>query len=260
MEAQDTCKNCAAELNGPFCGQCGQVVITKRITVRNLISYIVAAITNVERGLWFTLRSLLKSPGTVVQEYVNGRTRPYYHPLRLAFLLGTVSVILMFAFFDFEAAQESFANALNPNVSEEQRALQLKINQAIRPFINFLPLLLLPFYAMASYFFHRKKQLNYAEHLVLNAYLYSLMTFVGMPMIIVYIYLDNIMLSPIMGLILFSVFGGITFKKLFSGSLAFNIFKGLMTFVIGYVLFLLLIGVLALIIGLSVAIFTRIGG
>lgn len=254
MEVQNTCKNCAAELNGPFCGQCGQVVITKRITVRNLISYILAAITNVERGLWFTLRGLLKNPGTVIQEYVNGRTRPYYHPLRLAFLLGTISVILMFAFFDFAAAQESFASALNPDVSEEQRAFQMKVNEAIRPFVNFFPLLLLPFYAMASYRFHRKKQLNFAEHLVLNAYLYSLITLVSLPLLLVYIYLNNIMLSPIAGLVLFSVFGGIIYKQLFSGSLAFNIFKALMTFVIGYVLFFLVVGVIGIVVGLLYAI------
>lgn len=257
MEAQETCKNCAAELNGPFCGQCGQVVISKRITVRNLIAYVFASITNVERGLWYTLRGLLKNPGKVIQEYVNGRTRPYYHPLRLAFLLGTVSVILMFAFFDFEAAQEAFASTLNPNISEEQKAIQLKINQTIRPFINFIPLLLLPFFATGSYWFHRKKQFNYAEHLVLNAYLYSLMTLLSMPLIIVYVYLDNIMLSPIMGLVLFSVIGGIIFKQLFSKSLAYNIFKGLMTFIIGYLIFFIVVGVLALIVGVTIGVLSR---
>lgn len=254
MEAQDTCKNCEAELNGPFCSQCGQVVISKRITVRNLISYILSAITNVERGLWFTLNGLLRRPATVIQEYVNGRTRPYYHPLRLAFLLGTISIVLMFAFFDFEAAQASFAEQLNPNISEEQKELQLKANRAIRPFMNFLPLLLIPFFAIGTWWFHRKKQFNYAEHLVLNAYLYSLMTLVNLPLLLLYIYLDNIMLSTVMGFLLFTAFGGIIFKKLFAGSLLFNLLKALLSYLMGFIIFMFVSGIIGIIVGLTYAI------
>ena len=259
MEIQGTCKNCGAALSGPFCSQCGQVVISKRITIRNLINYIFSAITNVERGLWFTLSNLLRRPATVINEYVNGRTRPYYHPLRLAFLLGTITVIVMFAFFDFEAAQANFAEQLNPDISEEQKQLQLKINQAIRPFINFLPLLLIPFYSIGSYWFHRKKQFNYAEHLVLNAYLYSLTSVVGLPMMLVYIYLDNLMISTVVGLILFTIFGGIIFKKLFSGGLVYNILKSFMTYVLGYTIFFVVTGVLGMIIGIAYAIITGMG-
>jgi hypothetical protein len=119
---------------------------------------------------------------------------------------------------------------------------------------------MLPFFAMDSYRFHRKKQLNYAEHLVLNAYLYSLITLVGIPMIVVYIFLDSIMLSPIMGLVFFSVFGGIIFKKLFFGSLAYNVFKAFIAFVLGYVLFLLLAGVIGFVAAIIVVFLSRGGG
>jgi hypothetical protein len=257
METQDTCKNCEATLAGPFCGQCGQAVISERITVRNLFAYVFAAITNVERGLWFTLNALLRRPAKVIQEYVNGRTRPYYHPLRLAFLVGTVSVILMFALVDFEATQAAFSDVINPNVSESQRQMQEEFNQKIKPFFNFLPLLMLPFYAVFSRRFFRKKQLNYAEHMVMHAYMYSIVTAISLPLIFLYAYFDMIILSPIVGFVLYGIFSGIVYKRLFSGSLGLNIFKGIMTFIFGYILFMLMVGVLALIIIVPYVIITK---
>ena len=55
----ELCKNCAAPLEGPYCSQCGQKALTERITLSYIIRSFAEALTNVEQGFWYTMRTLL---------------------------------------------------------------------------------------------------------------------------------------------------------------------------------------------------------
>ena len=185
MNEQSYCKNCSQVLTGPkFCSHCGQKVITDRITIRHLISRLIATLTNLEKGLWFTLRALLKHPGTVVNEFINGKTLPYTPPLRFTIIMATLSVVLMLSIGNFEDMQENIQKTINPNADEATLEMQRRINKAIEPFLNLMPLLLIPFYALGTYIFYGKKHLNYAEHLVMHLFVYGISTALGFSMYI----------------------------------------------------------------------------
>ncbi|MEM6380261.1 MAG: hypothetical protein AAF705_18880, partial [Bacteroidota bacterium] len=68
-----------------------------------------------------------------------------------------------------------------------------------------------------------------------------------------------LMISTVVGLILFTTFGGIIFKKLFSGNLVFNIFKSFMTYILGYSIFFVVTGILGVIVGLAYAMISGLG-
>ena len=251
MEPQQKCKNCAAIIQGNYCSACGQKVITERITVRHLFSYLFTTITNLDSGLWYTVINLVKHPGKVIQEYIGGRTRAYYHPLRLALLMGTISFLIMFSFSNFGETQENISDFLNPNADEETRALQAKIQASIKPFMNLLPILFIPFNALASKWLFGTKQINYAEQMVLHAYIYGVVVFVSLPLFIIYGYFDLFMLSPILGAIITCVFLYFTFRQIFNSKPFITIVKSMLTYILGYALFFTVVGILALVIGIT---------
>jgi len=252
MENSANCKNCKTPLQGRYCFECGQRVITKRMTVRNLISFVFHAITNVEKGLWFTLRGLLKNPGKVIKEYIGGRTQPYYHPLRLAFVMGTFSIFLFLAFNNFENTQEAYQDLLSPNAAVEAQEFQTKFQERIKPFMNFIPILLIPFYAMISYRFFRKQSFNLAEHMVIHAYNYGIITAVSFPLMILYTRVIPITFAPLFGWSINAIALMIIFRQLFGGSWQGNAFKGLLTTLLGYALFFMAFMLITLIIMIPV--------
>lgn len=258
MESQLNCKNCQAPIQGNYCSVCGQKVINERITVRHLIHYLFSTITNLDSGLWYTLFQLLKRPGKVIDEYINGRTRPYYHPLRLALLLGTVSFLIMFSFTNFAETQTSISNFINPTVDEETRAFQEKFQAAMRPFMNFIPILFIPFNALASRWLYGRKRINYAEHMVLHAYIYGIIAFISLPLYFIYGYFNLFMLSPLFGMIMTCFYLFIAFRQIFDTKPFPNLIKTILTYFLGYILFFISIGIIGILVGIIVALFQGI--
>ena len=88
------CKNCETTLQGKFCHECGQKVIEERLTVKQLFRFLLKIITNVEKGFWYTTKTLFSAPGAVVRDYWRGKTIKYYHPIRYLFIWATLSILL----------------------------------------------------------------------------------------------------------------------------------------------------------------------
>jgi hypothetical protein len=256
MENPKLCKNCSSELSGPFCAQCGQKYINQRMTVRNFISYFLHSITNIDRGLWYTLGQLFRSPGKVILEYINGRTRPYYHPLRLAFLMGTISVVVFLAFNSYEATQDAYQDMISPNADEKARAMQAKVQEAIKPFMNLFPILLIPFYALISYRLYRKRELNLAEHMVLHAYNYGIITVISLPLLVLYAFWIPITYGPLFGWTFNALALAFIFRQIFKDSLFTGFIKGLLSVLFGYLLFFIIFIIIGILIVIPYMIIT----
>lgn len=88
------CLNCGTVFNGKFCPECGQSAETGRFTMRFIFENLVAAFTNRDGGLWFTLKNLFSRPGAMIVEILNGKRRRYFSPFPLLFFTLTVYILL----------------------------------------------------------------------------------------------------------------------------------------------------------------------
>ena len=178
------CKNCKTEYTGYYCPGCGQKLITERYSLQDGASHIVAMILNFDRGLWPTIYNLVRNPGKVIRDYLNGITVPYFHPFRFLFLMVTINVLLMISSGAYVYVQESFSQKMtHESMPEITKELMAKGNS----YFNILIALSMPILAFGSWLLFRKKGYNYAEHLIVVCYAYGLVMLVGILLIPIYL-------------------------------------------------------------------------
>ncbi len=252
------CKNCNAEFSGTFCSDCGQKHITERITVRRIFSELFSSLTNLEKGFWYTFKMLFVNPGEVIRNFINGQTVRYYSPLRYLLLWIALSVGLSLSTGLYDRQQEKVqditAYSDKPEVAEKQRQLQQQVNAEMRKYLNFMPLLILPFMALASYWVFRKRGQNYAEHLVLNAYVYGHTTAIGILPLLLILAVPSLFPYLMLKVFLISIiYYAYVYQSFYSTSLVKASFKAILTTIIGYAMVMVFFGIVGIVAGIFMA-------
>jgi len=193
------CKNCKSELtaNDSFCNICGAKIVNDRITIKSLFSNFLFSL-GWDSNFFITLRFLLYKPQTVLKEYINGTRKKYTNPftffaISLAFSLFVFNqyseqFIQMSTTPDLQQVEKTDNTSFSDN-SNENRGLkilgynsQAEFQKAIVVFqlkyYNLMSFLYLPFFTLMAFFVFRKPY-NYGEHLVINTYILSITTFLG---------------------------------------------------------------------------------
>lgn len=157
-----TCKNCGALTNGLYCSNCGQKPVPERITFHYIWHEIVHFFTHTEKGFFFTSWNLLKTPGLVVKDFIDGRRKNYQKPVSYYLIwIGLYSLILYFFEKAFgENKVVSFANYFGPGETTKFAISHL----------NIVLTLLLPVQAVYVYLLLMQNQYNYVEALVVMLY------------------------------------------------------------------------------------------
>jgi hypothetical protein len=88
------CLNCGAPLSGAFCASCGQRDIPAYPGVRELAVDAVAEFSGWDGRLASTLRALVRRPGFLTREFLEGRRVRYISPLRLYLTSSLVYFLL----------------------------------------------------------------------------------------------------------------------------------------------------------------------
>jgi hypothetical protein len=78
-----TCLNCGAGLTGPFCAECGQRAAPPHPTLRELGGEAFAELSGWDGKVAETMRALIRRPGKLTREFLEGRRARYVSPLRL---------------------------------------------------------------------------------------------------------------------------------------------------------------------------------
>lgn len=90
-----TCRNCGYRHNGLYCNECGEkVILPSDRSVRKFIKNLVIAFTIVDSTFARTLWMVVRKPGKLSLEYVEGRRVPYIRPLSLFFVLNLLYFML----------------------------------------------------------------------------------------------------------------------------------------------------------------------
>ena len=90
------CRNCAAPLDTPFCGQCGQKA-AHRLSFGDFGKESWERFRLFEKDAVRTVWKLIRSPGTVARDYVFGKRASQMHPLKLLVVLVAVLVLTLVA-------------------------------------------------------------------------------------------------------------------------------------------------------------------
>ncbi len=244
------CKNCQADLHGAYCAQCGQKVITHRLTFARFVSDSFRQFTDLDRGLWYTLWMLFKRPGQVVQDYLHGITIPYTPPIRYLILWITVSFLAYFSFGNWEQQMAE----LDMWLAQEPEQPQLKWQEIVQKYSQLFALLNVPILALMTWLFVRKQGMNYTEHLIGNAYWYGQISFLSLLLLPVQNLLGNHSLfwGTLLALVLMQGYYLIVMRGFFRQSWLAALIKSLLVVLLGFVMYSLVAGFIGAIYGLLV--------
>ena len=86
------CRDCDAELAGPYCHECGEEA-DPNLDVRGLLSELTEELTDFDSRLFKTLRALFLKPGLLTREFLDGHRRSYIRPLKLFLIIAAIQLI-----------------------------------------------------------------------------------------------------------------------------------------------------------------------
>lgn len=158
-----TCSNCGQVPSGPFCQACGQRAGLQPFTLRVLMRQVPLAVFDLERGAWHTLKGLLLRPGHVINGYLDGQRVRYSNPFTLLLLFVGINAVL------FPSGLLDFSRIVYAPRGTEQMIAGWA--SWMFQYYSLLLLLLLPLAAGITRWCFAAWPRNYAEHLVINAYI-----------------------------------------------------------------------------------------
>jgi hypothetical protein len=88
------CLNCGTALSGPFCAQCGQRDVPPYPSVRELVVDAFWELSGWDGRFANTVRALVRQPGLLTREFLEGRRARYLSPLRLYLMASLVYFLI----------------------------------------------------------------------------------------------------------------------------------------------------------------------
>lgn len=159
----NVCLNCSNPLSEKFCGECGQKAATHRFTIHEWLHEIPHSIFHVDGGFFVTFKNLCLRPGNMIREYLAGRRKSYFSPfLYLLIMCGVFVVISLLA---------ADASRAKPEIVDFASAYNYLLTNYYKPIIVAMVLPL----ALATRLVFWRAGFNFAEHLVLNAFVIAQM-------------------------------------------------------------------------------------
>lgn len=125
----ESCPNCNAPMDAAdnWCWACGQKAYDGPPSFWHMMSHFFEAVFNLDNRLFRTLAALAV-PGRLTNHFLEGRQKPYFHPLRLFFFSG----VLMVAAYSFYTAQEIGDEVDSELESQKALAYQHRFGEELR--------------------------------------------------------------------------------------------------------------------------------
>jgi len=208
-----------------------------RLTMRRWFQGMLEAF-EIDRGAIYTLRRLFVNPGAMFLDYL-GSHRFHYVPSFRMLVLSTALILLIFnylgSFDEFFGGMKEGSDTLDSE----------SIDQFQRFFVNYFNLLLwlyLPFGALFTKLFNRKKDFTFAEHLVLQAYLLSIANILAIVFmlsgIIPYTILFILYLLPV------AIYYAYAYKVVFAKNWRRSVLESTTILLLSYLFYFLLVSIL----------------
>jgi Protein of unknown function (DUF3667) len=159
------CLNCATRLVGKHCHQCGQKASVQPFSLASLLRDIPHSLFHVDRGLFPTMFGLIRLPAKTINAYLDGQRVRFFNPLTFLAIAAGVQAFVLGNSFTVEMLGLIFAN---------RDPIVLKSVSLVARWISLALLIMVPLGAWANWFLFRRANRNYAEHLVIQAYIQAI--------------------------------------------------------------------------------------
>ena len=178
------CLNCGHEVPHRFCGRCGQDAHhTHRLTMAHMLHDIPHSVWHVDKGILYSLRTIVTRPGTTIRAYLAGQRIDHFRPLSLLLVVtGT------FAFISSILHIEMFPPR-DPSMPEAVYQMQKSGAEFMGKYMSWVYVGLVPVIAGFARLFLRRGGYNYAECLVIAAFITAVcnaLTLFSLPLIYLY--------------------------------------------------------------------------
>jgi len=162
--------------------------IPPRISMQTIYESILA-VFNFEKGLSFTVKNLLLTPGKTLSNYLfTAEREKHIRPMNFLLLMITIATFLTLQLLKFSSPEGAVGTEVNDvmggtsinlgeGVSQKLNDAIGILNKLILKYYHIFQLLKIPFFALATFWIFRKKQYNYAEHLIINSFVIGMTTF-----------------------------------------------------------------------------------
>jgi len=174
----ENCKNCNEPIAGNFCSHCGQKKY-KRIDKKYIWDEIQYSVLHTNKGLFYSIKSILKNPGKTAREFVESNRVNHYKPILLAFVLSGIATFITYKVLGFTEIMAAFYKERNIGAKATADILAF-----FSSYTTLIMLSLIPFFALTTKIAFKKWGHNYYEHIVMNAYILSYYTLISI--IIIY--------------------------------------------------------------------------
>ena len=155
------CLNCENSFKGTYCNVCGQKAETHRFSMHEWMHEIPHSLLHIDSGFFQTFKTLLVRPGNAVSEYLEGKRKLLFSPFLYVLLWCGIYVVITHFFAKPEVAAEhlEFANLQESFAYIEEHYYKIIVVAMILPT------------TFGSFLAYYRSGYNFAENLVLNAYL-----------------------------------------------------------------------------------------
>ncbi len=172
-----TCIRCGTDAPDNFCPHCGQKQNIPRLNWKTLLHDFSSRIYGIDGAFPQTVKGLFKQPGVVIQEYIDGVRNKYVGPVGYYFLLFTIYAFLfkilginMVDYMSPESFSQVIQEFANPNNTEQAIEARHSVMENMVSMIQFVPILIFPFWAWFAKAFFRTRKFNFLEHIVFAFY------------------------------------------------------------------------------------------
>ena len=244
------CPACNSTAIDNYCSNCGQKIYNKRFTVKGIFAVVGNAL-NLERGFLYTMVWMFRNPGKVIDDYLNGKTKPYINPLNFILIIGGAFAFLVLSLGIFDTSIETSNQLLENNqraVSAEALEFQKRWIEFIRKYINLIPLILIPFASIFSKWYYRKKKLYYGEHLILNSFVFGQYIVISIILALTTIIIPGLLaIFPLVSACLTAVYFTYAYYRYFRGSVINAFFGAIVMYLGGFILLMILVMIVIII-------------
>ncbi|MGM9737737.1 MAG: DUF3667 domain-containing protein [Candidatus Cryptobacteroides sp.] len=150
------CKNCGAELVGPYCHQCGQQAQNLGQSFGSFIMEYFSNAYQFDRKIFPTVWQLFRRPGFLTEEFLAGKINSYVHPLKMNMFLLVVVVAVFVLTAGFHVT----------GVEDAEADIAEKILGALKVYLPIAILILSPFAALMVQICNIRRHRTYITHFV----------------------------------------------------------------------------------------------
>lgn len=152
------CLDCETELHGAYCSGCGLHNTHRRLRAPDIVGDVLSHFLTFDSTVFRTLSGLVRNPGRVAREYVDGRRKRYLNPFKLYIALSAIFFLLN-RLLDIDLIE----TVATPAEGTKAAFLVGTVQGFMRAHLDQVVILTLPILAVVLRILFRKSRFNFAE-------------------------------------------------------------------------------------------------